>query len=735
MHNGSDILSTDLLSRMQHHALLMLDRHGLITLGSAGAWQIADVTPSQALGQHLFDILPECRVASCDHDAILDQARQERRVISQRYARQRPDGPCFWIDMKVEYLPSEVDDESVFMVSLVDITDPLDAEQKLQESLRTLREAEQRAGLGHWRLDLATRTTQWSQGIYHIHGFDENDESLGLEDALTAYSVEDRPHIEELLEEAIAEQKSFAFRASLQRPDGSLRAVDVKGGPEFNDRGEAVALFGVLHDRTTESQATRRLIAARDEAIAAAQANMTLLSTVSHEIRTPLTGIIGMINALQLESCDGERARLLRAMQSAARTLMTSLNDVLDHARMENGRIELETAPFDLADTLHATADLFLANAREKNLVLERDVHGPVWVMGDTVRLQQIVSNFLSNAIKFTSVGHVRLSLQHTTLQDLLISVSDSGIGITVEAQQRLFTPFHQADSSIATRYGGTGLGLSICRRIAETMGGTVGVESTLGAGSRFWLRVPLPSTDAPPATPPAEGYRHLHAGETQAAPHLLVVDDVATNRLIAEGQLNAMGATCESAENGFDALLALCSERFDAVLMDGSMPLLDGYTCTRLIRHLPPPWCDIPVLGYTAHQEAEVGLTMKKAGFNDVLEKPLDRERLLSLLPPLLERWHNRCEGFEPLLPLSDEATSRGLRRIHEALRLGDADRAHAETNTLSRGGSAAQAWASFIDRAMDLLAPALIAALIAALTAEQASSGGTSESKEERS
>lgn len=731
MHNGSDILITDLLSRMQHHGLLVLDRHGLITQGSAGAWQIADVTPSQALGQHLFDILPECR-DTFDYDALLDQARQQRRVISQRYARQRPHGPCFWIDMKVEYLPGASASDDRFMISLADVTEQLAAEEKLQESLRTLREAEQRAGLGHWRLDLATRTTQWSQGIYHIHGFDENDESLGLEDALTAYSVEDRPHIEELLEEAITRKKSFAFRSSLQRPDGSVRAVDVKGSPEFNDRGEAVALFGVLHDRTTESQATRKLIAARDEAIAAAQANMTLLSTVSHEIRTPLTGIIGMIDALQLEPCDDERRRLLRAMQSAARTLMTSLNDVLDHARMENGRLELEIAPFDLAETLHATADLFLANAREKNLVLERDVHGPVWVMGDTVRLQQIVSNFLANAIKFTSVGHVKLSLQQTGEDDLIIAVSDSGIGITPEAQKILFTPFHQADSSIATRYGGTGLGLSICRRIAETMGGAVGVESTLGVGSRFWLRVPLPATDAPPTTPSAEGYRHLPSGISQPAPHLLVVDDVETNRLVAEGQLNVLGASCETVENGFEALLALCHKRFDAVLMDGSMPLLDGETCTRLVRYLPPPWCDVPILGYTAHQEAEIGLAMKKSGFNDVLEKPLDRERLLSLLPPLLERWHSRCaEGTEPLLPISNEALSGQLHRIHEALQQGNIDRAQTGTNSLAQGGPAAQAWSGFIARGMDLLAPALLAALIDALITP-ADSNQTSDSAE---
>ncbi len=712
-----------MLCRMTHQALLLLDEAGCILQGSQAAWTLIGALEASAVGQPFGECLPRSDgPPEHDADALLDQARHSLRVVRDYRPRRHRDGRLFWLDVRIEFLPPHGDIPAGFAITLADVTERHVAEEQLQDSLRMLHHAEQTAGLGHWRLDLATETVAWSPGVYHIHGFDPQ-QAVDLQDAIGSYIAEDRPHIEQLIADAIARQQGFAFRASLRRPDGTLRMVDVKGSVETDDQGHAVALFGVIHDRTAENLATRQLIAARDEAVRAAEANMMLLATMSHEIRTPLSGIIGMIDAQLAGDRDEDREPSLRAMQAASRTLMVSLNDVLDHAKMESGHFELDNTAFDMAEVLHATADLFQASAQDKRLVLEREVHGPIGVIGDPARLQQIVSNYLSNAIKFTSRGSVRLSVREEGDDRLLIEVIDTGIGIAPSVQEALFTPFHQADRSIAGRFGGTGLGLSICRLLAEAMGGTVGVESRVGVGSRFWLRVTLPRARISQQAQSDLSRAEVLPRVAGRAPHVLVVDDTETNRLIAEGCLRAIGATCEEAGSGLEALEKLCASSFDAVLLDNAMPLVDGATCLRLIRQLPTPLAHLPVLGYTADREADNATGLEASILDGILGKPLDRDRLLDLLAPLLERWaRDRCSADAPLSPEAAAAAERCLDALIPALEAEETAPAHRALAALRELGQsshdgALQRLAAFFEGCLAELDAALAQALLTAV------------------
>lgn len=697
------------LRHMTHRALLLLDTHGLVVECTRGAERLTALGRAQLMGRHLTAVLPAYVGAADDalDQRYLDEARACGALRTDQSYRYGSDGQPFWLEVCVEPLEPENAEHGGFAVSMTDVTARHEAEARLHESLNMLHVAEETAGLGHWRLDLATQQIRWSKGVYRVHGFDESG-APSLDDALNAYIEEDRGYIEEKLEEAIATRRGFAFRATIVRPDGVRRVVDVKGHVENDDSGQPIALFGVIRDATAESLTTRELVAARDEAIAVAEDNMMLLATMSHEIRTPLSGIIGMLESLRHGDSNVSHAQVLHTVESASRTLLTVLNDVLDHARIESGELALEQIAFDLAEIAHGTADLFEASANAKGVSLVRDVNGPYEVIGDPTRVQQILSNFLSNAIKFTSQGEVCIELSEQPDGGFLLEVSDTGIGIDQPALARLFKPFTQADVATSRRFGGSGLGLAICRRLAQAMGGEVGARSALGEGSCFWLRVPLVRVDASETlNEPLKSQRLLPLIDGRPA-HVLVIDDTQTNRLVAESLLSAIGATVVSASNGLEGLQQLCTRDFDAILLDNAMPLLDGYTVSRLARALPWPWCAIPIIGFSAYVDNESG----NAYVDATLGKPLQRDVLSQVLGEQLLIWQERIhERHAAQLPASlMETVTAHYRLLAESAEACDLDHTLQRARTIEGIADAANAArlgeaASFVSGCLETL------------------------------
>ncbi len=430
-----------------------------------------------------------------------------------------------------------------------------------------------------------------------------------------------------------------------------------KSGEEFpiemsitsNSGPDGMIFIAFMRDISEPVANERALMAARDKALAAEQAKTNFLAVMSHEMRTPLNGVIAAIEIVGRKAVDPSQAKFVRLAQSSAKQLLRHVNDVLDISKVEAGHLALSDSPFELAPMLASLADVLRPVAAKKATKIELDI-GPdlPLVRGDSFRLGQIVQNLLSNAVKFTDGGKVVLKAvlhpqgARTALLDL--SVTDSGIGIAPEDLERVFEDFVMLDPSYGRADAGTGLGLAISRRLAEAMGGQIGAESELGKGSRFWLRLPMPTVErAAPAPAPAESVRTTAKdGTDDPVLDLLVVEDNATNRTVMEEMLRLLGHRSTLAVDGREGVKKARVHRYDAILMDISMPVMDGITATGLIR-AEGLSKDSRIIAVTAHTMPEELERFRGAGMDDCLTKPMtirDLARTLSAVsvppPPL---------------------------------------------------------------------------------------------------
>ena len=378
------------------------------------------------------------------------------------------------------------------------------------------------------------------------------------------------------------------------------------------------------------------LEAARLSAEHLAQAKSVFLANMSHEIRTPLNAVLGMARIGMRDTAEDASLRAFGRILDAGKHLLGVINDILDASRIEAGKLEVEHHPFQPAVVIQNAADLVAEAAQLKGLayIVEPPADLPDWVEGDAMRLQQILVNLLSNAVKFTDRGEVRLAARWDG-DRACFKVIDSGIGMTDEQLQRVFTPFEQADSSTTRRFGGSGLGLAIGRNLARLMGGDIMGESCPGQGSTFTVILPLAESAQPPASATLSA---VGSGPVLAGVCVLVVEDVEANRFILNDILTEAGAGIELAENGRQAVdrVAAAPKAFDVVLMDVQMPEMDGYEATRRICRIAP---GLPVIGLTAHVLDEEARRCLGAGMVERLTKPIDHHALVAAivrhLPP----------------------------------------------------------------------------------------------------
>ncbi|MFG6414267.1 ATP-binding protein [Roseateles sp. DC23W] len=431
-----------------------------------------------------------------------------------------------------------------------------------------------------------------------------------------------------------------AFERDFTRPDG--RRITV----QFNARrlpstvagrqDSGSATLWVAEDVTTRRRQERELQAAKQQAETASHAKSAFLATMSHEIRTPLNGVLGLARLLQAEDdLDTRRPQYLAHLAAAAESLNEIVSNVLDLSKIEAGHLELEKIEFDLHALAQASFEGCAALGRERGLQMQIVLTPglPRLVIGDPLRVRQIMANFLVNALKFTEQGHIRLRLSAAGDEHVRIAVEDSGIGVPQELQERLFRPFAQADDSTTRRFGGTGLGLSICRELATRMDGRVGLDSDGRHGSTFWAELALPrsltidDTAARRRIPIPQ--RHPLAGQ-----RLLVAEDNPVNRLIITALLQRLGAEVIEAEDGEQAVALARAQagRLDAVLMDLHMPKVDGLRATQLLR-ADPSTAELPIHAFTAavlDQERQAAMA---AGMNGFIAKPVAEAEVLRVL------------------------------------------------------------------------------------------------------
>ena len=418
------------------------------------------------------------------------------------------------------------------------------------------------------------------------------------------------------------------LEVSGQRKDGTTFPLELAVNELVDDAG--ITFIGVLRDLTLQRTAERSLETARREAERLARIKSDFLANMSHEIRTPLGAVLGFARIGMRENRGRRSHAICERIFKSGEHLLAVVNDILDFSKIEAGKLIIDPHPMPLAGVIDEAVGLVADRAAEKNLVLQsRSAAGlPAWVLGDALRIRQILVNLLTNAVKFTERGQVELSVARER-DDIRFTVRDEGIGMTDEQLARLFQPFEQADSSTTRKHGGSGLGLTISLQLARLMGGDIDVVSVPGRGSTFTLRLPLPEAAAA-AQEKAEGA----PGTTRrlVGIRVLAAEDIDVNRLILADMLEQEGALVVFAQNGLEAVMRVEADpdACDVVLMDVQMPVMDGYAATRRIAQIAPR---LPVIGLTAHALAEEREHGREAGMIDHVTKPIEPDVLVATI------------------------------------------------------------------------------------------------------
>jgi PAS domain S-box-containing protein len=402
-------------------------------------------------------------------------------------------------------------------------------------------------------------------------------------------------------------------------PDGVARWIRVFHETRRTPDGTPRKAFGLVLDIDERKKAELALVAAERAAQAANEAKAQFLANMSHEIRTPMNGVLGVLHVLKRELPAGDSADLLGEALAAGQMLSTLLDDVIDISRIEAGRLDLHHEPVDPNDLVRGVARLLAGQAAHKGLRLELDLADDLgWIETDPTRVRQALFNLIGNAVKFTLKGSVTVrAWRPAGSRQLVFDVIDTGVGVPLEAQERLFERFQQADASTTRRFGGSGLGLAITRKLARMLGGEVTFRSIPGQGSTFTLAIAAPPVASP------EAAEH-HAEDLLAGLKVLVVEDNSTNQLVARRILEQLGAVVSVVDDGAAGVEAARDGAFDLILMDVQMPGMDGLEASRRIRALPGPAGRAPIIALTANVMAHQRASYRAAGMDGVVAKPI---------------------------------------------------------------------------------------------------------------
>jgi PAS domain S-box-containing protein len=516
-------------------------------------------------------------------------------------------------------------------VSIADDVSELVEKDKLLDMALALGDA------GYWSLDVATKTYTLSKSLYSFFGPDVG-HKIQKSGVISVVIPDDRAEFKAALASAPKNNDQFKVTARSFTYKGDERWVATSGQIIRDTQGNPIRIQAFVKDVTSARQQAEELERAKDEAIAASHAKSEFLANMSHEIRTPMNGILGMAELLGNSDINDRQRDFVSVIDSSASALLNIINDILDFSKIEAGAFEIDPVPFDLKSSINDVTSLLRNTAQDKNLemIINYPTDMPKDFIGDAGRIRQVITNLIGNAVKFTETGHITIDVDIQRSREMVIctlDVKDTGIGISPEKMNRIFEKFTQADGSTTRVYGGTGLGLSISKHIVEMMGGHMRVESTLGKGSSFGFRVPLPINK----NAKTEAFDSALISQKRA----LIVDDIAVNRDLFTEQLKSWGLHTDTAIDGVEALTKIrnaqdAGEGYDLILLDFLMPGMNGQEFAQLVTRTSS--LKVPQIIMLSSCDQPVSTAaLSRIGIDSYLIKPVRERRLFDSIVRVL--------------------------------------------------------------------------------------------------
>ncbi|NRF40609.1 response regulator [Pedobacter foliorum] len=603
--------------------IFRINKDGIFTRSVGLGLKVFGVKDNESVGKNIFELYP---VAGTRMRRAL--AGESLKFITNMEIQ----GKIIFLDVTLSPDPF---DEGGVIGTLLDITQQNGVEEelrkakiKLGQTVDLLNTGEEISKTGGWEYDVASDLVYRTQNMKLLLGI--NEETTSLNDAAILYEDDGAELIREGMKNAIENQMSYDIEII---PKGTQKCFRSIGIP-IVENGKTVRVVGAVTDITEIKQVEKELLKAKQVAEKAAMAKQQFLSNMSHEIRTPMNAVIGMTNLLLQENPKPEQVDSLKILKVSSENLLDLINDVLDYNKIESGKMLFEQIDFNLIELVNSIKETHYLKAKEKGLKFKIKVDSdlPAMIIGDPIRLIQILNNLVSNAIKFTNDGSVILDLSLNSLLGNLVDinfvVTDTGIGIDPNRKDYIFESFTQESTNTTKVFGGTGLGLAITKRLIEMLGNEISVKSSIGVGSSFSFNLQFKKSK--------KKRDSVHLPESSmdfsslAGYKVLLVEDNEINVIVASKFMQKWGLHIDCAWTGTEAVEKVIENHYDLVLMDLEMPKMDGFEATKVIRSIADDkFKQLPIIALTASLLTEISKQILEAGIDDYVAKPFSPTEL----------------------------------------------------------------------------------------------------------
>jgi PAS domain S-box-containing protein len=614
---------------------------------SEGRYLLANKAFAQHRGKDPDDIIGSTEMELNPDQTEIDKMFKEDRLIfdegKEVHSEEKMYDPIQKRDRYFQYskVPFQLPgSENPAMLAVWNcVTEQKTIESELRAAREELLDAQKLGGFGNWMVDFEKGKAFWTEQVYQQYGLDPQTDPPYAKDFYNYVHPEDHQQIIDAIEKARLEGYA-KYECRAIKPNKEITYVEATVKPIIkNDK--VTGFFGTSFDITTRKTHEEEIIAARKEAISAAKAKSDFLSVMSHEIRTPLNAIIVMADMLINEIDDPVHKENIEILNFSARDLLSLVNDILDYSKIEAGKLELESIPIKTREYLNNIVNTNMLKAQEKGIRMELDFDEniPEEIMGDPLRLGQILKNLISNAVKFTQKGGVTLIVKQISRDEetskIYFGIKDTGIGIQADKIDSLFEVFTQASSETSRKFGGTGLGLAIVKSLLFMHNSRINVESKPEEGSLFYFEIDFPYEKT--VTPKIESVPEKLDALSLKGYNIMLVEDNVMNIMVAKKIFEKWDCKLNIAEDGYIALQKATSHDFDIILMDLQMPGIDGFETTKKLRKLSEYYSKVPIFALSAAAPEEVIDKVKESGLNEMITKPFNPKQLYGIIKSYL--------------------------------------------------------------------------------------------------